>query len=46
MVHHETTTGMLNPIKEIAEIAKNHHKVFVVEFVIQSSNIKNTGSMD
>lgn len=30
-VHSETTTGMLNPIAEIARIAKRHGKVFMVD---------------
>ena len=39
MVHHETTTGMLNPIKEIGEIAKNHRKVFIVDAISSFAGI-------
>jgi 2-aminoethylphosphonate-pyruvate transaminase len=31
MVHCETTTGMLNPLAEIAQIVKNWGKVFIVD---------------
>jgi len=31
MVHCETTTGMLNPIKAIGEIAQKYNKVFIVD---------------
>ncbi|MEJ6598448.1 MAG: 2-aminoethylphosphonate--pyruvate transaminase [Pseudomonadales bacterium] len=31
MVHCETTTGMLNPLTEIGEIAHKHNKVFIVD---------------
>jgi 2-aminoethylphosphonate-pyruvate transaminase len=31
MVHCETTTGMLNPIKAIGDIAKKYKKVFIVD---------------
>ena len=31
--HHETTVGILNPIKEIGEIAKRHGKTFIVDTV-------------
>lgn len=33
MVHHETTTGLLNPIKEIAEVVDSQNRVFVVDSV-------------
>lgn len=33
MIHHETTTGMLNPVKEIGEIVKKHNKIFIVDTV-------------
>ena len=33
LIHHETTTGVLNPLKEIAEIAKRHHKWVLVDSV-------------
>lgn len=29
--HHETGTGILNPIREIGEIVHRHHRVFVVD---------------
>lgn len=31
MVHCETTTGILNPLAEIAEVVKQHHKCFIVD---------------
>jgi 2-aminoethylphosphonate-pyruvate transaminase len=31
IVHCETTTGMLNPITEVGEVAKRHGKVFIVD---------------
>lgn len=31
MVHCETTTGMLNPLEEIADICKRHDKVFILD---------------
>jgi len=31
VVHCETTTGMLNPVKEIGEIVKKHNKIFIVD---------------
>ncbi|MBN4049058.1 2-aminoethylphosphonate--pyruvate transaminase [archaeon AH-315-M20] len=33
MIHHETTTGMLNPVREIGEIVKKHDKVFIVDTI-------------
>lgn len=33
MVHHETTTGLLNPVHEIAEIVDNQNRVFVLDSV-------------
>jgi len=33
MVHHETTTGLLNPVHEIAEIVDNQNRVFVLDAV-------------
>ena len=32
-VHHETTTGVLNPLRQVAEIAKRHHKWVLVDAV-------------
>jgi 2-aminoethylphosphonate-pyruvate transaminase len=31
MVHCETTTGILNPLKEIADVVKQHQKIFIVD---------------
>ncbi len=31
VVHCETTTGMLNPIKEIGEVVKSHDKLYIVD---------------
>lgn len=33
MVHHETSTGMLNPIVEIGKLAKKYKKLFIVDCV-------------
>ncbi len=33
MVHHETTTGLLNPVKEIGEIARRFGKTFIVDAI-------------
>ena len=33
MVHHETTTGLLNPVKEIAEVVDSQNRAFVVDSV-------------
>ncbi|HYL80425.1 MAG TPA: aminotransferase class V-fold PLP-dependent enzyme, partial [Candidatus Acidoferrum sp.] len=33
MVHHETTTGLLNPVKEIAEVVDSQNRVFVLDSV-------------
>ncbi len=33
MVHHETSTGMLNPVKEMAEVADSLNRVFVLDSV-------------
>lgn len=33
MVHHETTTGILNPIKKIGEVVKEHNCVFIVDTI-------------
>lgn len=33
MIHHETTTGILNPIQDIGAIAKKYGKVFVVDAI-------------
>lgn len=31
LVHCETTTGMLNPVREIGEMVKKHNKIFIVD---------------
>lgn len=31
MVHCETTTGMLNPIREVGELARRHAKIYLVD---------------
>ncbi len=31
VVHCETTTGILNPLKDIAEVVKKHGKIFIVD---------------
>jgi 2-aminoethylphosphonate-pyruvate transaminase len=33
MVHHETTLGFINPVKEIAEIVDRHNRVFMLDSV-------------
>jgi 2-aminoethylphosphonate-pyruvate transaminase len=33
MVHHETTTGLLNPVKEMAEVVDSQNRVFIVDAV-------------
>lgn len=33
MVHHETTTGLLNPVKDIAEVVDTQNRVFIVDAV-------------
>jgi len=33
VVHHETTTGLLNPVKEIAEVVDSQNRVFIVDAV-------------
>jgi 2-aminoethylphosphonate-pyruvate transaminase len=33
MVHHETTTGLLNPVKEIADVVDSQNRVFVLDSV-------------
>lgn len=31
VVHNETTTGMMNPLDEIARVVKSHDKIFIVD---------------
>lgn len=33
MVHHETTTGLINPVKEISEVVDSQNRVFIVDAV-------------
>jgi 2-aminoethylphosphonate-pyruvate transaminase len=33
MVHHETTTGLINPVKEIADVVASQNRVFVLDAV-------------
>lgn len=33
MVHHETSTGMLNPVSEMGRVVKQHHKIFAVDAI-------------
>ncbi len=33
MVHHETTTGLINPVKEIAEIVDKQNRVFILDSI-------------
>ena len=33
MVHHETTLGLINPVKEVAEVVDRYNRVFMVDSV-------------
>ena len=33
LVHHETTTGLLNPLKEVGTLARRYNKVFLVDCI-------------
>lgn len=37
MVYHETSTGMVNPVKEIGELAKKYNKIFFVDAISASA---------
>ena len=39
MVHHETTTGMLNPVAEIGELAHQYDKTFIVDTISSFAGI-------
>ena len=39
MVHHETTTGLLNPVSEVGEIARKHDRVFIVDAISSFAGI-------
>ncbi|MER8120230.1 aminotransferase class V-fold PLP-dependent enzyme [Streptomyces sp. NPDC094031] len=47
-VHHETTTGMLNPIAEIGAIVRDHEAVFLVDAIsstaIESPDLAEVGA--
>lgn len=40
MVHCETTTGRLNPIKEVGKLAKDYNKVYIVDAMSSFGGIK------
>lgn len=33
LVHHETSTGLINPVKEIGEICKRHGRIFLLDSI-------------
>ncbi len=33
LVHHETTTGLLNPLKEVGALARRYNKIFLVDCI-------------
>ena len=33
LVHHETTTGLLNPLKEVGQLASHYKKIFLVDCI-------------
>jgi 2-aminoethylphosphonate aminotransferase len=39
VIHHETTTGILNPIKEIGDIAKRYNCLYVVDTISSYAGI-------
>lgn len=39
MIHHETTTGMLNPVKQVAQIARKNDCVFIVDAISSYAGI-------
>lgn len=39
MVHHETTTGLLNPIQDIGVLVRQYNKVFVVDTISSFAGI-------
>ncbi len=40
MIHHETTTGILNPIKAIGELVKKYKKVFIVDTISSFAGVR------
>jgi 2-aminoethylphosphonate aminotransferase len=47
MVHHETTTGILNPLSEVAQVVKSFKKLFIVDAISSFAgvplSVKNDG---
>ncbi len=39
MVHHETTTGLINPLIEVGSLAKQHHCTYIVDAVSSFAGI-------
>lgn len=39
MVHHETTTGMLNPVQEVGNLANKYNKIFIVDTISSFAGI-------
>ena len=39
MVHHETTTGLLNPVPAVGEIVEQHGRVFIVDAISSFAGI-------
>jgi 2-aminoethylphosphonate aminotransferase len=39
MVHHETTTGLLNPLSEVSHLCKKHHRIFIVDAISSYAGI-------
>lgn len=39
MIHHETTTGMLNPVQQVGELCKQYNKLFVVDAISSFAGI-------
>lgn len=39
VIHHETTTGILNPIRKIGKIVKKHNRIFVVDAISSFAGI-------
>ncbi len=39
MVHHETTTGMLNPVPQVGELSAKYHKIFLVDTISSFAGI-------
>ncbi|MEC3952775.1 aminotransferase class V-fold PLP-dependent enzyme [Nocardia sp. CDC153] len=37
-VHHETTTGLINPVREIGEVVARHRALFVVDAISSTGN--------